>query len=523
MARTQSFFSYLKRPRIFIPALLVLLIVGISIWYGTQGGSDYEVASAERMTIRQEVSVTGRVEPIESVDLSFEKSGRVRSVNVKVGERVGLGATLMSLENGELYASRDDAQANLTVEEATLEEYKRGTRPEEIAISEAKMASAKSTRVDAASNLIDKVIDSFTKSDDAIRNKVDQFFYNPRGTNPQIIFVTSDSKLETVVEVERFALEETLVTWKASVDSIEAGNPHALTTTKEDTIRVRAFLDNIAILLSTVTPSGSITQATIDGYRADVSTARSNINTAITNLTSAEEKLRSAESSLLIAERELDLAKAGRTSQEIASQEARVLQAEAKVRSADAEIMKTLIRAPINGIVTEENADPGEAVSANTVMVRLLSSSGFKVESHVPEVDIAKVKEGDNALITLDAYGTETHFPARISLIDPRETIIDGVATYKVTFDFEKADARIRAGMTANVDILANEKKDVLAVPQRAVKTRDDKKYVDILNEDGETTTSIEVQVGLRGSDGNIEILSGLTGGEKVVVFTKSE
>ena len=515
--------SFITRPKVFIPLIIVVLAVGGYFIFGRGNGTDFEVFEARVLDIIQEVSVTGRVEPIESVDLAFEKSGRIRSVNTRVGDEVRLGAILMSLENGDLYAARDQALADLKAAQATLEQYKKGTRPEELAVTEAKAKSAKSAVGDATSNLIDKISDSYTKSDDAIRNKIDQFFLGPRGPNPQISFITSDSKLETEIETARFALEKELTTWNQSLRTIEADIPTSLLNAKARLALVSDFLDNVALLLSGITPSGSLSQTTIDGYRADVSTARTNINTARTNLTSAEEKFRTADAAFLVAERELDLKKAGKTSEEILAQEAAVLAAEAKARSADAEILKTLIRAPINGIVTEENGNAGETVSANTVMVKLLSASGFKVESFVPEVDIAKVKEGNDASITLDAYGSDITFPARVSQIDPRETIVDGVATYKVTFDFNEKDQRVRAGMTANIDIRTEEKKGVLVVPQRAVKIVNGKKTIEILEADGETTILVEVETGLKGSDGNIEIVSGLTVGDKVVVFAKEE
>lgn len=518
-----SFLSSLRRPRIIVPLLIIVLGAGGYFMFFRGNGAAYEVVPARVLDIRQEVSVTGRVEPIESVDLAFEKGGRVRTVNVKVGDRVLAGATLMSLDNADLFADRDQTEADRKAQQAILDQYRRGTRPEELAISEAKVKSAKSAVGDATSNLIDKISDSYTKSDDAVRNKIDQFFLAPRGPNPQIAFSLPDSKLKSELEQERFSIEKMLVSWSASLAATEADVPAALLEAKENAARVRAFLDKAALALSTLTASGALSQTVIDGYRTDVSSARTSANTALTNLTSAEEKLRIAEANLTISERELDLARAGKIPEEITAQEARVMQAEAKVRSAEAAIAKTLIRAPISGIVTEENTDPGETVAANAVMVKLLSASGFKVESFVPEVDIAKVKEGNPASITLDAYGSDEVFEARVGRIDPRETIIDGVATYKVTFDFGKKDERIRAGMTANVDILAEEKSGVLAVPQRAVKSKDGKKYVEILGADGETILSVEVETGLKGSDGNIEIVSGLAEGQNVIVFSKSE
>lgn len=519
---TKLYLSFFTRPRIAIPMIAVLLLgVGWYFLFWRDGEPAREIATAKRMNIRQEVSVVGRVLPIESVDLSFEKSGRVRRVAVAVADRVSPGMILMSLENGDLYANRDQARADLKVEQATLAQYRRGTRPEELRVTEAKTESARSLVVDASSNLIDKISDAYTKSDDSIRNKVDQFFLNPRGANPQLVFTSSDSNLESTIEEDRFLLEGELVAWGSSLVNIEADIPGALMSAKDRAGRVRMFLDNTALLLSIMTSSGAFSQTTIDGYRADVSTARTNINTALTNLTSAEEKLRSAQAARAVAERELDLARAGKTAEDIAAEEARVMQAEAKVKSADAEIEKTIIRAPIAGIVTEENVDPGEAVAANAVMIKLLSASGFTAVSFIPEVDIAKVTVGNGADIALDAYGSDINFPARVGRIDPRETMIDGVATYKVTLDFDGRDERIRAGMTANIDILTEEKKDVLAVPQRAVKAKNGGKYVDVLGSDGKTVTAFDVQTGLKGSDGNIEIISGITEGQSVVVFSK--
>ena len=63
-------------------------------------------------------------------------------------------------------------------------------------------------------------------------------------------------------------------------------------------------------------------------------------------------------------------------------------------------------------------------------------------------------------------------------MVDPAETIIDGVATYKTTLQFTDEDVRIKSGMTANVDITGLEKKDVLAVPQRAVFARAGHRFV---------------------------------------------
>jgi multidrug efflux pump subunit AcrA (membrane-fusion protein) len=151
----------------------------------------------------------------------------------------------------------------------------------------------------------------------------------------------------------------------------------------------------------------------------------------------------------------------------------------------------------------------------------MLQSTGeYKIEANVPEVDVAKVAVGDPARVTLDAYGSAEFFPATISAIDPAETVIEGVPTYTVTLRFDQKDERIKSGMTANIDIRTDQREGVLYIPARAVLTdADGRRFVRV--PDGLATRDVPVEVGLRGSDGRIEILSGLSEGDVVVTFLK--
>jgi multidrug efflux pump subunit AcrA (membrane-fusion protein) len=145
----------------------------------------------------------------------------------------------------------------------------------------------------------------------------------------------------------------------------------------------------------------------------------------------------------------------------------------------------------------------------------------FEIDANIPEADIAKLKIGADANITFDAYGSDVVFKAKLITIDPAETIIDGVATYKSTFQFVDNDERIKSGMTASLTITGDRRDDVLRVPQRSVITKNGKKFVQVL--EGETIVDKAVETGLRGSDGMIEILSGISEGENVVVFNQSK
>lgn len=482
----------------------------------------HEFIIALKGDLVQEVSVTGRVKPQESVDLAFENSGKVMRIYVKVGERVSSGEKLLELENENLLAELAKAGASVKAEQARLDELKRGTREEEIQVERVKVSNAKIALGDAKKNLVDKLNDAFTKSDDAVRNKVDQFFDNPRTSNPDLQF-SPDSQVEIELELERTIIESTLVAWEASLNNLTTASALDLFAkeARANLDRIKSFLGNIAFAINDASQPISISKTTFDGWKSDVSTARTNINTATSNLSAAEEKLRAQDSNLVLAENELVLKESGATREELAIQEAKVEEVEANVWRYKAEIAKTIIRAPINGIITKQDAKVGEIIAANTAIVAVISDADFAIETNIPEADIAKIHIGDAASLTLDAYGNDVILKANVVLIDPAETIIDGVAIYKATLHFAEEDARIRSGMTANVDIMSARLENVIAIPGRVVITKNGNKFVRIL--EGVTIKEVPVQTGLRGSNGDIEIIDGVNEGDRVITFSRAE
>jgi len=150
-----------------------------------------------------------------------------------------------------------------------------------------------------------------------------------------------------------------------------------------------------------------------------------------------------------------------------------------------------------------------------------VQNDSFKIEAFVPEADIAKVAVGDLASSTLDAYGSYVDFPEQVTMIDPAETVIEGVPTYKVTLQFVAPDARIRSGMTANLEIHTHESDGVVEIPYRALASTATTTTVRVVSKDGKSYFIAPVMTGLKGSDGTIEIVSGLNPGDKVVTYVK--
>lgn len=546
----------IKKPIIIVPSAIVILVVGSYLYFSKESAPRYEFITAKRGDLVQKVSVTGRARSVESVDLAFEKSGRLANVYAQVGDKVIAGQRLASLDNSDVAAQLSQAQAGLESAKATLDEMIAGTRIEELQISQAQVASAQKSLNDAQVNLINVqskadldltnlygdirniINDAYAKAEDAVNKQTDELFTNDLSTTPQLSFITSDAQAQTDAESKRIAANDELKNIKSSLDDLTADYSNldsALSQTQTSLFAIRDFLVRTNDALNSAV---NLTQANITTYKSNLSTARTNINTAITSITSqqqsissqkttnrnnidtAKSQVNSAENSLAIAQAELRLAQAGSTDQQIAVQDAQIKQAEANVKNYEAQLSKTIILSPINGIVTKQDGKVGEIISVNKNIISVISAAKFEIEANIPEADIAKIKINDSAVVTLDTYGNDVIFKAQVAKIDPAETLVEGVATYKVALYFIEDDNRIKSGMTANVDILTAERNNAVNIPQRAVATKNSDKIVRILNDDN-TVKEAKVKVGLVDSSGNIEIIEGINEGDKVIIFSK--
>ena len=491
-----------RRP--WYTAFFILIIAGSIWWYFGSKNTKTEIASitVARGTVSQLVSVTGKVKPASNVDLSFEKGGRIAYVYRDVGARVGIGESLVALQSGDISAQLAQARANAKAQSARLAELKGGSRPEDILVSEVDVENA---RLD----VINGIKSGYVNSDDAIRNKVDQLMSNPRSASPQFNFSTTDSQLKNDIQNGRQTIESMLVLWSAklpALDSVQNVSSYA-TEAKSNLQIVQSYLDKVAFVVNSLQSSSSLSQTTLDAYKAAILTGRTNVTNAVDSLAGSLEKLRTAESKLA-------LKKAGTIKEQIDAQEAEVESAEANILNLEAQLAKTVIRSPIAGIVTRQDAKAGEIANAGTILTSVISDSKYEIEANVAEADIAKIKIGNTAQVTLDAYGNDVVFTAIITSIDPAETVIDGVPTYKTTLQFKENDIRIKSGMTANTDISGEKRENVLFIPGRAISGKGTDKTVNLLS--SATTTEVTIVTGLRGSNGDVEIISGLNEGDRV-------
>ncbi len=510
MSKILKIIFFYKKTFIFISSILVL--GGIYYYYNRPKAPVYDYVVAERGNLTQEVSVTGKVKPASKVDLAFEATGKVATIYTDVGRQVFAGQKLAELNIDQYEAQYQQAKSGWEAEKSKLDDLKNGTRPEEIQIQEVKVENAEVALADAEKNFIDKIKDAYTKSDDAVRNRADRLFDMPRTNDPRLNFIT-DSALELDIENSRASLESILNDWLAALGDTSNLKNYS-STVKQNLADINYFLNKLSLAVNGMTPNSSLSQTTIDSYKTDIATARTNINTAISNLSTADEKVNTAESSLSLEQQTLALEKAGATSDQIKEQESRVSSAEANVNNYKAMIDKNVIYSPISGLVTKVDIKKGETAQINLPVITVISGEQLEIEAYIPEADIAKVTIGNVATVTLDAYEDNVIFGAKIISIDPAETVIDGVSTYKTILQFDKKDDRIRSGMTANTDIKTGSRENVVFIPSRLLRINNET-YVEVL-ENGQPVKRV-VQLGLRSTDGKVEVVSGVNEGDKVV------
>jgi HlyD family secretion protein len=176
----------------------------------------------------------------------------------------------------------------------------------------------------------------------------------------------------------------------------------------------------------------------------------------------ADEKLALAEAQLNDAKRAYERVEGGVDSADVAA-------AEARVNAAKATLAQALILAPFDGTVTQASPTIGDQVSPGTVAFRLDDLSNLLVDVQVSEVDINNVKIGQGATLTFDAI-LDKEYHGEVVEVGQAGDTIQGVVNFTVTVKLTDADEAVKPGMTAAVNVVVDEVKDAILIPNRAVR-----------------------------------------------------
>jgi HlyD family secretion protein len=181
----------------------------------------------------------------------------------------------------------------------------------------------------------------------------------------------------------------------------------------------------------------------------------------------------------------------------------------------------TVIKSPVGGTVLERRVNEGDPVvpltsyQAGTELLLLADMDSLIFKGTVDEIDVGKLEQGMEAELKIGAIPDEDIW-GTLSRISPKAKKQDNATLFDVEITITKRGNKvIRAGYSANAELLINKAADTLFIPERLVVFEEDRTYVEVQNETGEVEKK-EIKTGL--SDGiNVEILEGLSQGEEVV------
>jgi HlyD family secretion protein len=267
--------------------------------------------------------------------------------------------------------------------------------------------------------------------------------------------------------------------------------------------------------------------------KANLLAAKANVEKADASLLDAKRtRDRNAELFLknLIARSDFDTADTNHETAKasVSAARAQVAQAEAALKNAETNLGYTRIVSPVDGTVVSRNVDVGQTVAASfqtpTLFTIAQDLTKMQIDTSVDEADIGKVKVGQDVEFTVDAYADVT-FKGKVGQVRIAPITVQNVVTYDVVITVDNPDIKLKPGMTANVSIIVAEKKDVLKIPNAAIrfrpsdktKPRQLQKGTGIWVLENEKVKRLPVTVGI--SDGNFsELIAGdLREGQDVV------
>lgn len=453
------------RRRTLYVILGVAAIVGVIAWRSRTAREPQKglrTAIVERDTMRVAVSASGHIEPEARVGLTFEAPGRVVDVLVEEDDRVEAGDVLARLDTRQLDLQVAQSEAALELAEAQLAQLRARPRPKEVEKARADLSAAKAQLSAAA----------------AQRDQVES------GPDEAEIAAARSRVAQAEGQVKSAQREYD----KAREGGTEEEQEHAnydLYTAKQELAAAQANLDDL-----------------LNGPGAD-------------ELRAARADVRAAAAQRDASQAQLDQLLAGTTEEEIADAEAQVVQAEAALKLAKLSLRNATLKAPFDGVVSEVNVRAGEMPPTRRPPIVLLDSSRFHVTVSVDEMDVAHLRKGQTAEVTLDALPS-TVLTGTVRSIAPVATIEGGVVTYDVTVDLAPTDARVRADMSANVTILVEELTDVLQIPTWVIQIDRETGQTYVHRRVSGGIERVDVKLGVRHGD-VVQVLDGLSEGDEVV------
>lgn len=421
---------------------------------------EQETIVVERGTLRLTVEAGGSLAPVRELTVAFTSGGKVTEVLVEVGDEV---------KAGDVLARLDDVDARQALADAELQ-----VRQAEINLALAQVeadAGLAQANLAAAQADYERTLANETHTGDQL-------------TSARINLKQAQEALQDAQEAYDTAWDEARE-WETYVQPYK---------TKIENERDSATRN-------------------LEKAKDSLAVARANYNLAVIGIDKSAPQ--DAEIKVLNAQITLDKQPIQLEQSQLSLEQARF-----KLATAQRNLEETVLVAPMDGVVTALNVQAGAWTAGNQAAVVLSDLTTLVVDIGLDESDVAHIALGQAALVTLDAFD-DVELTGTITAIAPKANPQAGVVLYPVTITLDPTDVPIRAGMTADVEIVTDSAENVLIVPLKAIRSQNGQHFVQRKLRAGESDPSgfivTPVELGIM-SDTYAEVRSGVEEGDAVSI-----
>ena len=506
--------------KIILPAVIIAVALILYFTVFKDKKPAYELVEVVRGDLAVEVLETGQVAKGEKINLNFKNSGRIESIYVKVGDEVKASQELAKLDASEIEIQLEESRISLELAQLNLNKLLAGARPEEIKISETQAENARIALETAEDNLKNAFQSALTILDGSYP-KIRNAFNLARDFSKKYL-ILYDKIIPLVDRIE--ARDKTA---KEHLDLAKVGKKNedieTALSTMESSLKI-AF-DNLEAIRGMIESSDFYRDSFLAGDKTSLENLKTSVNGAISEVIAASQSISSkklsveaAKTGLREAEDRLNLITAGARRADIELYETQIKQAKARMKLYENQIQNSKLVSPVSGVVVEVNKKVGELVqpSSPDAVIVILPSAAYQIKTDIYEESVVKISVGNPVEISLVAFPGKK-FTGKIVSINPAEKIIDRAVYYETTINFDEPPEGIKPGMTADIAIQADLRKDVLLVNRNAIQRRTGRTIVEIFKNG--LIEEREITIGARGSGEVVEVLSGLEEGEKTVIW----
>lgn len=523
-----------------IKLLLVgVALIGIFLFLQDKNSGLEKTHLVSEHDVEQVVLLSGSVKAVGQVDLSFDSYGKVATTTVLQGDLVSAGEILAELDYQSLRAEYLQAQGNVLSAQSKISSARATVQKAEANLS---LVQAQNRGTDSSVAAAETLLaNTINEQETLVRNAYQELLNNnleayPVDNNRSVpspvisgSYISDESgeytldfyasNADTGYSVKISGLEKNTISFKDYGTPVFIGTSGLYITLPESGNGYS--YSNTDWVIPVPNNRSATYQTKLSAYNKAKQTQTQAVTNAQSNLTTLLSQQASGERvAITTAQEQQALASLQEAEANLNQAVAALAQAEAGVAKVQAQINNSIITAPFAGRVARLNIEVGQSVTAGYPSITVVTDGDYELVMSIPEIDVAKVKVGDEVKIILDAYGNDVVWSGELTEIELVETEVDGVPVYLSKITIIEPDNRIKIGMNARARIVVKEQKNVVAVPTSYINKSGDTSTVLVKINDRQIDERV-VSTGLVGTDFFAEVTEGLSAGETIIYPTE--